>query len=164
MAIFEKQFWRSHLFIAVTVAVLAAGVISVFGSLREIVAAAAPNSYEGPTPPTNLASLLRNDPMHTGIGEFVFLNDVSLEPGPAPSLFYAVGAADHRVLVQFDSGKLHNGKASLKVDIQGVIHQMPTSGVARRQWRLKKRAWEKLAGQPVYIVANEITTSLRDAR
>jgi hypothetical protein len=161
MAILTTRFWKSHLFAAITIAALATGVIAAFGSLRQIVAATAPNSYEGPTPPSELTSLLRNDPMHSNVGEFVFLNDVRLKAGPAPSLFYAIGAADDRVLVQFESAKLRPGKDSLSVDIQGVIHKMPGASLAHREWQVSRSTWKKLAVQPIYVVAKEVTTNLR---
>ena len=164
MAILRTQFWRSHLLAAVVIAILATGVIAAFGSLREMVAATAPDSHEGLTPPTDVTSLLRPDPLRSSIGEFVFLNDVRLEAGPAPSLFYAIGASHNKVLVQFGSNKVASGKHSSRMNIQGVIHGMPNPSLARSEWGLSKKASRELAGQPFYIVAKEITLAPRNTR
>jgi hypothetical protein len=86
----------------------------------------------------------------------VFLNDVRLEAGPAGSLFYAIGAANHRVLVQFGDGKFRPPTQSTRVDIRGVIHQMPNANAVGSKWRINRRTARKLAEQPVYIVAQEI--------
>lgn len=104
--------------------------------------------------PTRVGLLFSYDEPSDVVNHIVFFNDVHLEPGPNDSLYYAVGAAGHRVLVM--SKGLKASPENAQVDIKGTVRLIPATTVLKKKWKLTSEELKAAREQGVYIEADEI--------
>ena len=142
-----------------TVTVVVAGVLSAFVVVHNIKMRIDIDSYGASDEPSEVASLLQPGISDRSVGAFVFLNNVSLEAGPAPHLFFATGIRGSRILVEFNNQKFDLDKRLARFSIAGIVREFPNSQVGQTKWKLKNSIWKKLASLPlpVYIEALRIT-------
>jgi hypothetical protein len=104
--------------------------------------------------PTQVNLLFSYDKASDVVNHIVFFSDVHLEAGPSDSLYYAGGAAGHRVLVVSEGRKPLSNNA--QVDIKGTVRMLPSATTLKNKWKLSKEEVEAAQREGVYIEADEI--------
>jgi hypothetical protein len=144
--------------IAAGVLAVAFFVVTVAGGVlvfRRAVADARPPVSSVVNVPTQVGLLFSYDNVNDVLNHIVFFNDVHLEAGPADNVYYAVGAAGHRVLVISEGSKAPSSE-NAEVNIKGTVRQLPSAATMKKKWKLDKDELAAAQKEGVYIEANEI--------
>jgi hypothetical protein len=103
--------------------------------------------------PSSVSALLTSRPEELA-GHLVFLNDVRVEPGPKPNVFFVAGAGGDRLLVVTDTpATLPPGSV---VDISGEMHKVPSRQVLRTDWKLSASEAKAISQERVYLAADTV--------
>lgn len=132
------------------------GVIAAWWAAERVMASDVDSGSTGEVSiPARLAPLLGGD-VDSEIGDMVFLNDVRLEAGPGPQLFFVSGAMGTRMLVRVDTASEPRPATPMTVDIKGVLCRLPGPAILRRGWKLTRDQIQVFGQQQIYIAAEYV--------
>jgi hypothetical protein len=91
--------------------------------------------------------------------ELVYLSRVSLEPGPAPKVFFLTGSQGAQILTVAEGAHVlaTPGKT---VDVRGTIRSTPSVATLRKQWKLNPAEAKRISSIPIYIESDFIRESV----